>query len=72
MKLKNTFINTAKFILDKSDMDQTNLLENIKEFIEKSGPRSKGGKKKTLMKLCMLFMKDKNWLLILSEVESFQ
>ena len=46
MKLKNTFINTVKFILDKADMDQTNLLENIKEFIEKSRPRSKGGKKK--------------------------
>ena len=55
-------IYTGKINIDEAEMDQTNLLENLAKFDNKSRPISKeeNEKKKILMKVHMLFIKVKN------------
>ena len=64
----------GKISADETEEDQSNLLENIIKVNEKSKPRIKEGKDKNeiLMKVYMLWMKDENKTLMLSEAEYFQ
>ena len=63
-------IYAGKSSTDEAEEYQSNLLENIIEFNEKSRPRTKEGKdkKEILMKLYMLFIKIENWNTFRSEI----
>ena len=55
-------IYTGKTNINQTEMDQTNLLENIIEFNNKSKPKIKEGQDKNeiLLTVKVLFMKDEN------------
>ena len=55
-------IYAGKITTDEAEEDQSNLLKHIVEFNEKSRPRTKQVNitKEILMKVYILFMKDKN------------
>ena len=55
-------IYTGKTNINQTEMDQTNLLENIIEFNNKSKPKIKEGqgKNEILLTVKVLFMKDEN------------
>ena len=45
---------------DDAEIDQSNLLENMVEFNNESGPKTKKIKKKILLRLWMLFIQVSN------------
>ena len=62
MRIYGDHIYTGKINIDKAEIDQNILLENMVDFNDKSRPRTKVNKDKSeiLMKVHMLFMRVKN------------